>query len=185
MKQCKDCSVDLVVGENWRASSKKYGNYKCNQCNSKSAIAYSKNNPESNKKAVKKWVSANRPPTGNPKGRPKTGKPKMKSQYFNAKLKVTIKPGIYAVYNNDEIIYIGESDYPYNRKTMHFSRAGIRGGKIVDTTSAVSLALGRGEIQRDNLTFKIMEFIDDTDTRKAQEKCLIQRYKPLYNEVYL
>ena len=51
--------------------------------------------------------------------------------------------------------------------------------------SPISIALGLGELQRVNLTFKMLELIDDTKVRQAQEKRLIQRYKPVYNDLYV
>tara|TARA_R110000737_G_scaffold272047_1_gene279120 strand:+ start:200 stop:688 length:489 start_codon:yes stop_codon:yes gene_type:complete len=140
--KCNKCSVDLIVGENWRASSKKSGNHNCSLCSNKLSIKYQKANPD---------------------------------------IRNNILPGIYSIYNHDEIIYIGESTVPFERKGCHFSVAGKLGGKITDKMSAVSLALGRGELQRENLTFKMLEFIDDTATRKQQESLLIQRHSPRYN----
>ena len=98
------------------------------------------------------------------------------------KLKCKIQPGIYGVYNNDKLIYIGESNKPYNRKSQHFTNQGLDNARKM---SIISYALSKGELQRVNLTFKMLEFIDDTPTRKQQEQCLIQRHKPRYNEVYV
>ena len=81
--------------------------------------------------------------------------------------------------------YFKKSVKPKNRETLHFSRAGSRGGNIDEAPSKISKALGRGELQRDKLRFKMLEFIDDITTRLAREKCLIQRYKPIYNDLYV
>ena len=96
--------------------------------------------------------------------------------------------GIYGVYNNNELIYIGESGTPKNRQNLHFSKSGKLNGDVMkhkDRTSPISIALGIGELDRVNLTFKMLEFIDDTPIRKAREKCLIQRHKPVYNDLYV
>ncbi len=103
-------------------------------------------------------------------------------EYKNAvieKLYETIPPGIYGIYYNNELVYIGESIKPYTRKVRHFTKF----TKIEHAylNSAVSVALHKGEIQRENLTFKMLEFIDDTPTRKQREMCLIHQHKPLYN----
>ena len=90
--------------------------------------------------------------------------------------------GIYGVFYDCKLVYIGESVEPYRRKTYHFSHEGKRGGKL---HSKVATALANGELQRDRLRFKMFEFIDDTPTRKQREECLIQRYKPLYNDLYV
>ena len=98
------------------------------------------------------------------------------------KLKCKIQPGIYGVYNNDKLIYIGESNKPYNRKSQHFTNQGLDNARKM---SIISYALSKGELQRVNLTFKMLEFIDDKQSRVDRELELQQRYKPLYNEVYV
>ena len=149
MKQCNKCSVDLVLGGNWYASSQKYSQYQCKSCFIKRNYdLYITNN------TVEKY----------------------KSQTL---------AGVYGVFNNCKLIYIGQSVKPKNRETLHFSRAGSRGGNIDEAPSKISKALGRGELQRDKLRFKMLEFIDDITTRLAREKCLIQRYKPIYNDLYV
>ena len=44
-KQCIKCSVDLIVGDNWRASSKKHYVYKCNSCRNNKSTQWQNENP--------------------------------------------------------------------------------------------------------------------------------------------
>ena len=91
----------------------------------------------------------------------------------------SIPAGIYGIFNDCKLVYIGQSITPYRRVGNHFSiMACLKQAKIV---SNVCYALSIGELQRDNLVFKMLEFIDDKHTRKQREAVLIQRYKPLYN----
>ena len=48
-----------------------------------------------------------------------------------------------------------------------------------------SYALSIGELQHDKLRFKMLEVIDDKQSRLDKEQRLIQRYKPLYNDLYV
>ena len=50
---------------------------------------------------------------------------------------------------------------------------------------SVSQALSNGELQRDNLVFKMLEFIDDHKARLNREQALIQQHTPLYNDLYV
>lgn len=95
----------------------------------------------------------------------------------------SIPPGIYGVYYNDELVYIGESIKPYTRKVRHFTK--FTNIEHAHLNSNVAVAIYKGEISKDKLRFEMLEFIDDTPTRKKQEQVLIQRYRPLYNEVYV
>lgn len=52
-KHCriKECNVELVVGENWKASQQKNSNYKCKKCHYQWLL----DNPDSRKKASNKY----------------------------------------------------------------------------------------------------------------------------------
>jgi hypothetical protein len=173
MKQCSKCSVDLVVGDNWTASNAKQKAYICKECkNAYSSERYSKledknkyNGSEATKKAQSKYLKSNK------------GK-KQYSQYHSK-----LEAGIYGVYDNDKLIYIGESGQPKQRSVGHFSK--MKNLKQAKINSNVCYALSIGELERVNLTFKMLEFIDDTPIRKAREKCLIQRHIPKYNDLYV
>ena len=168
-KQCNKCSVDLVVGENIPASRVKRYIYICKACNHKANLiyqstesykagrrAYHKLKYEENKNGVKNRVD----------------------KYFKQ-----IDAGVYGIFSDCKLIYIGQSMAPYRRKVQHFSkRTDLNQAKLL---SPISYALSVGDLQRDKLRFKMFKFIDDTSTRQQQEAELIQRYKPLYNEVYV
>ena len=154
-KQCNKCSVDLVVGENIKLGRYKNSDYQCNSCQGKSFKKWVSNN----KDYWKKWIRKNK------------------------HYKHSIKPGVYGIFSNCKLIYIGESKVPYHRKSDHFSIQGKRGG--VSNITCIAKALSNGELQHDKLRFKMFEFIDDTSTRKQREAALIQRYKPAYNDLYV
>ena len=101
------------------------------------------------------------------------------SKKSKQKYNIKISAGIYAIYNKDELIYIGESGEPLYRSTTHFSKR--KDLKQAKNSSNVCYALSIGELDRVNLTFKMLEFIDDTITRKQREAALIQRHTPIYN----
>lgn len=170
-KQCRKCSVDLVVDNNWAISQHKCGNYICKTCKA-STFKKALLNPEFKKKQYEMNHKYN-----------------LKKGYQNrVDDRYAYPAGIYGVYNNNELIYIGESGTPKNRQNLHFSEAGKINGDVMkhkNFLSPISIALGLGELQRVNLTFKMLELIDDTKVRQAQEKRLIQRYKPVYNDLYV
>ena len=165
MKHCnnKECNVELIVGENWYPSMVKSKQYRCKTCHKGVNKEYNEDHPG----RIKQYYQDN----------------KTNFIKIDKKLKMSIEPGIYAIYNKDELIYIGESGKPYQRVSGHFTK--YKNLKHAKTTGNVSYALSIGELERVNLTFKMWEFIDDTPTREAREKCLIQRYKPIYNDLYL
>tara|TARA_B110000483_G_scaffold57879_1_gene72416 strand:- start:517 stop:1047 length:531 start_codon:yes stop_codon:yes gene_type:complete len=161
--KCNYCKQILVAGKNWIASDIKENNERCRQC-------------------CRDYKNAR---NRTPKGKIYVALQNKKTITSKKKYEHKIPAGIYAVYNNDEIIYIGESKYPSARKCDHFTIAGSRGGNIEKNPNIIAKALGRGELQRDNLVFKMLEFIDDTPTRKQQEQRLIQRHIPKYNDLYV
>ena len=182
---CNICDKTLIAGDNWIANS----DYRCRPCKKTlNANNYNKNK-EYFRNAYKQWTIEN---------------PNYKKEYYqngkeeiNAYMKqyksenkeqskiqlkniqCSIKPGVYGVYDGDELVYIGESKVPYARKVNHFSRQGIQGGK--SNITPISTAIKEGELDRVNLTFKMLEFINDPQLRLDVEKRLIQRHTPRYN----
>ena len=160
MKQCNKCSVDLVVGENWYASQQKRCNYKCNLCH---AVI---TNKSPNRKLINKKYNQ----TPNRK--------KSDIKYLEK-----TKAGVYGIFSDCKLIYIGQSKSSLERSAAHFSkRKDLKQAKIM---SNVSYALSIGELQRETLTFKMLELIDDPQLRLDKEAALIQRYKPIYNDLYV
>jgi len=92
-KQCKKCNVKLVIGDNWRESSKKYSFYICKSC------AVKRNN-----KYLKKNYSKNRD----------------RILANNKKLIDSHKDGLYHVYVVDN--YAGQTTNVWQRKVTHKSR---------------------------------------------------------------
>ena len=163
MKQCRKCSVDLVVKENWYVSDSKKNSYRCIPCHKKNHYKY-KITPKG-KSAAKKANNSDK-------------HYKLVQEYFNKG-----KVGVYGVFSDCKLIYIGQTTNSIKRKGCHFStRTSLEDAK---KQSSVSYALSIGELQRDKLRFKMLEFIDDITTRLAREKCLIDRYKPIYNNLYV
>ena len=167
---CNKCSDKLVADVNWRTSSQTYGKYTCNDC----LHIHQKNYYHTDRGKEVYTRGINKYKKNNPHIQHKASKKWNKS----------IESGVYGIYDNDELIYIGQSTKPAKRISTHFSYKGIRGGKAI-STSAISTAIKNGELQRDNLTYKMFEFIDDTKARKLEEQRLIQQYKPKYNSDYM
>lgn len=153
MKKCNQCSVELIVGENWRLSMQKCKMYKCKSCYSKTQKKWKQNNLNKIKDYDKKWS---------------------KKRYNN------LDSGVYAILKNNKIIYIGESKVCQDRIFKHFSKR--KDLKIAKHISPISYALSIKELKREDLTFKILEYIDNDNERKKQERELIKQYKPKYNE---
>ena len=159
MKQCKECGVKPRYSTVNKC--RKCHNQHMKQYRSKMEDKNKYNNTDASKKAKLKYQ--------------KTKKWEVVFKKYQGK----ISAGIYGIFNDCKLIYIGESLLPKQRSIAHFSkRQDLKQAKI---QSNVSYALSIGELQRDKLRFKMLEFIDDTPTRKQREECLIQRYKPLYN----
>ncbi len=182
MKQCRKCSVDLVVGKNIPPSLFNNFDYICRPCKSGYDKSYSTANAEIKK--VKAKIYRGKPDVKKRNQKyMKVYRPNNKDKWDKSVFKIQnkIPAGIYEIYDGDKLIYIGESNKPYRRKCEHFTIHGIRGGKPTTYLSSVNKALNEGELQRDKLRFKMLKYIDDMKERKAEENRLIQRYKPLYN----
>ena len=178
-KQCRKCSVDLVVSDNWNASQHKCGNYICRPCKAERGKI---DNAKYGQEYFNEW--ARKAYHDNPEKFRARSKITSKQFYWEnielskqkqEKYRYSIDPGIYSIYNHDELIYIGQSGTPYRRRSQHFSHSGNEGN------SKICIALGIGELKRKNLTFKMMEFIDDAKARYNREQALIQQHKPRYN----
>ena len=162
-KQCNRCSVDLIVGDNWYASMAKYGSYRCKKCHLNNHYKYVKT--PSGKAAITKWNKSN-------------NHQKSVNKYFDKG-----KAGVYGIFSDCKLIYIGQTSNSKKRNSSHFS---IRNNlKDAQAQSNVSYALSIGELQHDKLRFKMLEVIDDKQSRLDKEQRLIQRYKPLYNDLYV
>jgi len=168
LKNCKICKQNKKLSKFSKVNKGKYHNSYCKSCATKKQKDWRKDNPTYMKQYKK----------DNPE----------KQQYYNKsskkkladkKLHNSIPSGIYGIYENTQLIYIGESNKPYKRKTDHFSNS------LETNNSVIAQAIGRGELYHENLSFEMLEYVDDEFTRKQREKTLIQRYKPEYNNLYV
>jgi len=166
-KQCRECSGDLVLGENIVPSMFKNSDYICRSCHNEAQKIKRQNNIERfrsyDKKASKKWRNNN---------------PVKAKEGFD-RMQYSIKPGVYFIYDKDELIYIGQSKIPYHRQRMHFAKHKWA------TISPVANELYAGNLQRENLRFEMVKFIDDDDMRLQHEAMLIDQYKPRLNTYVL
>ena len=100
--------------------------------------------------------------------------------------------GIYAIYYDLDIVYIGESSIPEQRRITHFSKH-IKSKEQLDKgqwQQPISYDLATGKIDRKRLSFEIMEYEQDKTKRIKREKELLQEHfiafgkYPKYNTDY-
>lgn len=161
LEKCTKCNVELT-DDNWTPSLKRQKLRWCKPCRSAYQKAYDSARREEKKAYLKKWNKTNYD----------------KLAKLNAKLNKSIPPAVYCVKEKDVIIYIGSSVSPYKRKSCHLSVNKFNG---MPNNSAVALAIARGEINKEDLTFEIMEEVVEKYARHKRELELINHYKPKYN----
>ena len=150
MKTCNKCKVELVVGDNWAESHKKFKQYKCKSCYNKTTRKWQIHNAERNKQHVNK-------------------------------LSFTFKSGIYEILYKGKRVYVGQSNKPYIRISNHFSKfSDLDAAKL---KSPIAYKLSTGEIKRKDLSFNMLEYIDDKDTRETVEQQYITASTGLWNKV--
>lgn len=151
-KLCVDCEVELNPGVNCYLSMYKAGGYKCKSCKKK----------QSKVEHVKYWQLPSY---------------RMRKAKFIESYLQSDGAGVYAIYENDECIYIGESSQIKSRVTSHFS-------KHIKTTntwqSPIPLLLAKGKINRDDLSYDILEPENDKLTRQTRETYYIQEHIAKY-----
>lgn len=151
-KHCTDCEVELNPGLNCYLSMFNAGGYKCKSCKKK----------QSKVEHVKYWQMPSY---------------RMRKAEFIEKYLQSDGAGVYAIYENDECIYIGESGKIRSRITCHFS-------KHIKTNntwqSPIPELLAKGKINRDDLSYDILEQEDDTVKRKLRETHYIQEHIAKY-----
>ena len=90
-------------------------------------------------------------------------------------------PGVYKIFDEvtGEVLYVGESIRPMRRYGEHlYTRKDIK--KAYDH-SIIGGMISEGKIDRTNLKFEIIEYIDDNDKRKDREVYWINELNPTYN----
>ena len=154
-KICTDCGVELFVGKNCYESMYKRGSYKCKSCKRK----------QSKVEHAKYWQIPSY---------------RMRKAEFIEKYLDSDGAGVYAIYENDECIYIGESAKIKSRVTAHFSKH-IKKNKS-QWQSPIPKLLAEGVLNRDNLSYDILEQEDDVSTRKTRETHYIQEHIAKYGK---
>ena len=150
-KVCVDCEVQLNPGVNCYLSMFNAGGYKCKSCKKE----------QSKVEHIKYWQMP---------------------AYIERKAKYIAEyhkqegAGVYAIYEKDEIIYIGESSQIQQRIIGHFSKHINKN----HWQSPIPEQLAKGKIDRKDLYFEVLERIDDDLTRKQREIQHIQEHFDKY-----
>ena len=163
VKNCKICKQDKKLSEYYKANRGKTYNSYCKECSKQ----ISKQHRIDNSEHYKQYYQDN------------------KEQIYQHVNKNThsIPPGIYGIYEQNDLLYIGESATPYRRMKYHFSN--LKDLNQAYKLSPICYALSIDELQRENLSFKMLEYVDDDSARKQRETALIQRYQPRYNNYHV
>ena len=162
MKNCRECGTELIIGTNWTENSKNHSVYWCKTCRSNYQKPYDLARNKKKKEYLKIFNKKN--------------KKKLAKQ--NAILNKSIPAGVYCVKEKGIIVYIGSSVSPYKRRSCHFS-VNKFGGQINNST--VANAIANGIVKREDLTFELMEPIDNYRSRKDREIELINHHQPKLN----
>ena len=150
-KLCTDCEIPLNPGVNCYLSMFNKGGYKCKSCKKE----------QSKVEHVRYWqVDAYR-----------MRKAKWIQEYHNKD-----GAGVYAIYENDDIIYIGESSKIKSRVTAHFSKHLNK----KHWQSPIPELLAKGKLNREDLSYDILEPEDDVKTRQSRESYYIQEHIAKY-----
>ena len=146
-KVCVDCEVVLNPGKNCYLSMFNRGGYKCKSCKKE----------QSKVEHVKYWQMP---------------------AYIERKAKYIAEyhkqegAGVYAIYEKDEIIYIGESSQIQQRIIGHFSKHINKN----HWQSPIPEQLAKGKIDRKDLYFEVLERIDDDLIRKSRETYYLDKH---------
>ena len=146
-KVCVDCEVELNPGVNVYLSMFNAGGYKCKSCKKE----------QSKVEHIKYWQMP---------------------AYIERKAKYIAEyhkqegAGVYAIYEKDEIIYIGESSQIQQRIIGHFSKHINKN----HWQSPIPEQLAKGKIDRKDLYFEVLERIDDDLTRQSRETYYLDKH---------
>ena len=150
-KVCTDCEIELNPGVNCYLSMFQRGSYKCKTCKKK----------QSKVEHVKYWQLPSY---------------RMRKAKFIENYLQSDGAGVYAIYENDECIYIGESSQIKSRVTCHFSKHMNK----KNWQSPIPKLLAEGKINRDDLSYDILEPENDKLTRQTRETYYIQEHIAKY-----
>jgi excinuclease UvrABC nuclease subunit len=99
-------------------------------------------------------------------------------QCYNQKLKFCKnKQGIYFIYENDKVVYVGSTKNYNRRKINHLSS--LKNSKAFNWGN-----IKISEENIENFKFELVEEIDNYHLVKIKEFELIAHYKPKYNSPY-
>jgi hypothetical protein len=90
-----------------------------------------------------------------------------------------LKAGIYGLFYKGFLFYLGESDRPMKRKREHIGK--FTSYKTVENKSRIAKDIFAGLLKYEHFEFKVIEFIEDEQERKAREKELLEEHQPPYN----
>ena len=153
-KLCTCCGVELNPGVNIYLSMFKRGIYKCKTCKAQ----------QSKVEHEEKWKL--------PWFREK------KAEYIKTYQRKT-DAGVYAIYEDLDIIYIGQSTMPEQRRVAHFSK---HISSIDRWQQPIPYDLATGKLDRNRLSFDIIEYVDDKDERMIREKYHLNQHKKAFGD---
>ena len=154
-KVCCSCEIELNPGVNCYLSMYKRGSYKCKTCKKQQSKVEHK----------RYWQL----PSYQQK------KADYIKEYHNLD-----GAGVYAIYENDECIYIGESAEIKSRVTSHFSKHIKAPNKSFQ--QPIQLDLKKGILDRTKLSYDILEQVDDKLTRQIRETHYIKEHIAKHGE---
>lgn len=160
-KYCKRCEETKSLDEFSKSKAYKDGKQTyCKACNKAQNDKYNADNREYFKEYTKQYMAEN--------------KDRYKELMNN--LYESIPAGIYAIYHDDELIYVGSSSMPRRRLYGHFVNS------INANNSSIAKAMAHGVLNGDNLHYKMLEFVDDRDMRLEKERAYIRELQPKLNK---
>ena len=101
-----------------------------------------------------------------------------KAEYLKAYQRET-DAGVYAVYEDLDIIYIGQSTMPEQRRVAHFSKH-IK--PINKWQPKIPYDLATGKLDRTRLSFDMIEYVDNKDDRLKREKYHLEQHKLAFGD---
>ena len=160
-KVCKRCEKEKSLDE--FSKCKAYKDNKqpyCKVCNKKHNDDYNAKHRDYFKEYSKEYIAEN-------KDRYK----ELMDNLFNS-----IPAGIYAIYHDDELVYVGSSKLPRRRLYGHFTKS------INANNSTIAKAMAKGILKGDKLRFEMLEYVDDKDMRLEKERAYIRKLQPTLNK---
>jgi len=160
-KLCSKCGKVKSLDEFSKCKAYKDGKQLyCKACNKKTNDKYNEKNREYFKEYTKHYMSKN----------------KDRYKELMNELFASIPAGIYAIYHDDELVYVGSSSMPRRRLYGHFVNS------IKANNSSIAKAMAKGIIKGDNLRYEMLEFVEDKEQRLEKEKSYIKKLQPKLNK---